>query len=112
MKEVIAIIRPGHAAVTKKKLADKGFVSYTEKRVLGRGRQHGLDYPDHNGAGLSFLSKKMLTVFVEDEKAAEVVTIIVEANKTGQIGDGKIFICSPESAIRVRTDELNHVALV
>ena len=113
VKEVIAIIRPGKAKVTKQKLAAKGFVAYTEHRVSGRGKQKGLRYqPDDATLGIPFLPKRMITVFVNDEDADPVVALFIEANKTGEIGDGKIFVCPAEEAIRIRTDERSRAALV
>lgn len=111
MKEIIAVIRPGKAKATKQKLAEGGFVAYTELRVEGRGKQKGLRYP--NGQiGIPFLPRRMLTLFVRPEDAEQVVTILVTANKTGEIGDGKIFICGTEEVLRIRTDERAHAALV
>lgn len=117
MKEVIAMIRPGRAKLTKQKLSDKGFAAYTEERVLGRGKQKGLQYfPADSGAngvyGISFLPKRMLTIFVNDEDLDQVVAALIESNKTGEIGDGKIFICPVEDTIRIRTDERKREALV
>ena len=117
MKEVIAMIRPGRAKLTKQKLSDKGFASYTEERVSGRGKQKGLQYSsggsDSNGVqGISFLPKRMLTVVVNDEDVDQVVAVLVESNRTGEIGDGKIFICPVQDTIRIRTDERRREALV
>ena len=113
MKEVIAIIRTGKAKATKQKLAEKGFVAYTEYRVSGRGKQKGLRYPsDDTASGIPFLPKRMITVFVNDEDTDPVIAQFIEANKTGEIGDGKIFVCPAEEAIRIRTDERSRAALV
>lgn len=116
MKEIVAILRPARAKVTKQKLAEKGFIAYTEERVFGRGKQKGLQYGSSDGApgtsgGISFLPKRMLTLFVNDEDVEQVVAALVEANKTGEIGDGKIFVCPTEDAIRIRTDETKQAAL-
>ena len=116
LKELIAIIRPGRAKLTKQKLAEKSFVAYTEERVLGRGKQKGVQYGPKgspNGKeGISFLPKRMLTLFINDEDVETVVNILIEANKTGEIGDGKIFVGSAEEAVRIRTDERSRAALV
>lgn len=116
LKELIAIIRPGRAKLTKQKLAEKGFVAYTEERVLGRGKQKGVRYGSEGGPhgkeGISFLPKRTLTLFVNDEDLETVVSIFIEANKTGEIGDGKIFVGPADEAIRIRTDERNRAALV
>ena len=113
MKEIIAILRPGKAKATKQKLAEKGFVAYTEYRVSGRGKQKGLRYqPGDVTSGIPFLPKRMVTVFVNDEDRDPVIALFIEANQTGEIGDGKIFVCLAEEAIRIRTDERSRAALV
>ena len=119
MKEIVAILRPGRLKQTKQKLAEKGFVACTEQRVFGRGKQRGLSYTagpqesgPENGHGISFLPKRMLTLWVNDEVWEQAVAILLETNKTGEFGDGKIFVCPAEDAVRVRTDERHHAALV
>ena len=117
MKEIIALIRREKAKATKQKLADQEFIPYTEKQVLGRGKQLGLHYPEMNGGqtwpplGISFLPKSMLTIFVNDEDVEQVMAIIRDTNKTGEIGDGKIFVCLLEDVVRIRTDERGCAAL-
>ena len=116
MKEVIAIIRPSRAKLTKQKLAEKGFVAYTEERISGRGKQKGLQYGEDSGldgkGGISFLPKRMLTLFVGASDLESVLGILIEANKTGEMGDGKIFISPVVDAVRIRTDERKGAALV
>ena len=111
MKEIIALIRPGKSKVTKQKLAEKGFFAYTEERVSGRGKQKGLRYANGE-TGIGFLPRRMLTLFVNDRDLEQVLSILTEANRTGEIGDGKIFVCPAENAIRIRTDELHEAALI
>ena len=116
VKEVVAIIRPSRAKLTKQKLADKGFVAYTEERVSGRGKQKGLQYGGDSGSdgkgGISFLPKRMLTLFVGASDLESVLGVLIEANKTGEMGDGKIFIAPVTDAVRIRTDERKGAALV
>lgn len=116
MKEVIAIIRPSRAKLTKQKLAEKGFVAYTEERVSGRGKQKGLQYGGDSGTdgkgGISFLPKRMLTLFVGASDLESVLGVLIDANKTGEVGDGKIFIAPVADVVRVRTDERKGAALV
>ena len=112
MKELVAFIRPVRARLTKQKLAEKGFVSYTETRVSGRGKQRGLRYqPEPSSLGIPFLPKRMMTIFVNDEEVDQAVAVFIESNRTGEIGDGKIFICPAEEAYRIRTDEKSRAAL-
>ena len=116
MKEIIALIRREKTKATKQKLADQEFIPYTEKQVLGRGKQLGLCYSDGESRswpsfGMPFLPKCMLTIFVNDEDVEQVMAIIRDTNKTGEIGDGKIFVCPAEDAVRIRTDERGCEAL-
>jgi nitrogen regulatory protein PII 2 len=116
MKEIIAIIRPKRVSATKEALVKLGFLSLTAIPVLGRGKQkgllgevevelrNGLLEPNKYGA-MKYIPKRYLSIVVSDEDADTVVKTIVEANQTGQIGDGKVFICPIEDAIRIRTDE-------
>jgi len=116
MKEVIAIIRPSRAKLTKQKLAEKGFVAYTEERISGRGKQKGLQYGKDSGpagkGGISFLPKRILTLFVGASDLESVLGVLIEANRTGEMGDGKIFIAPVTDVVRIRTDERKGAALV
>jgi nitrogen regulatory protein PII 2 len=108
MKEIIAIIRANKWQATKKLLLDKGITSYTVQRVFGRGKQKGLIYLSKSGTevrGISYLPKRMVTLFVRDEEVSGIIDLLIGANRTGEIGDGKIFVCPLESAERIRTGE-------
>lgn len=108
MKEVIAIIRPGMWGRTKRALLGLGISSFTVSRVLGRGRQRGLQYlPGRNAAraGQQILPKRLVWVWLEDSIVPLVVDAIARENRTGEIGDGKIFVCPVGDALRIRTAE-------
>ena len=108
MKEIIAIIRPKQWPKTKAQLLEEGFTAFTVRRVSGRGRQKGLQYLAQSGKveeGIRFLPKRMVTLFVQDGDAPAAVAAIAKANQTGEIGDGKIFVCPLESVQRIRTGE-------
>ena len=108
MKEIIAIIRPHKWHATKAKLLAQGIGAYTVQRVFGRGRQKGLLYLSANGKverGIAYLPKRMVTLFVPDERVREALDLLIEANKTEEIGDGKIFVCPVDGAERIRTGE-------
>jgi nitrogen regulatory protein PII 2 len=114
MKEIIAVIRSSQWQATKVALVKEGFWSYTVHRVHGRGRQKGLQYLTQGGTieeGIQFLPKKLVTLFVNDEDLEAAVKVIVSVNQTGEIGDGKIFICPLGSAERIRTGEVAEEAL-
>ncbi len=103
MKEVIAFVRPGMADRTKQELSRQGFTAVTSVPVLGRGRQGGLVYPDSGAAVIPFLPKRKLTLFVEKADLDRAIATILRANRTGEIGDGKIFVAPLEDACRIRT---------
>lgn len=106
MKEIIAIIRSNKWQETKTRLMEAGVSSYTVQRVYGRGRQKGLKYQSKSGLdGISYLPKRMLTVFVDEKEVQGVVELIIKANRTGEIGDGKIFVSPLGEVQRVRTGE-------
>jgi nitrogen regulatory protein PII 2 len=114
MQEIIAIIRPHQWQKTKKSLLESGFTAYTIQRVYGRGRQKGLNYLSKTGRieeGIRFLPKRMLTLFINDEDSDSVIELLTKNNYTGEIGDGKIFICPLENAERIRTGETGEQTL-
>ncbi len=106
MKEVKAIIRTTTFEAVKKALDEKGYVSMTVTEVKGRGKQKGITQ-QWRGAEyvVDMIPKTKIEMVVKDEEAEEVVDTICSVAKTGQIGDGKIFISPVEDAIRVRTGE-------
>ena len=114
MKEVIAVIRPNQWQKTKARLLEEGFTAFTVHRVHGRGRQKGLQYLKGGKIeeGIRFLPKRMLTLFVKEEDVPAVTALLIETNQTGEIGDGKIFVCPLESVERVRTSEKGMEVLV
>jgi len=118
MREVIAVIRMNKIQRTKEALAEAGFPSLTVTLAYGRGKQRGLYInplgnvkPDSKKAAIRFIPKRMLNIVVEDESVPEVVETIISTNRTGMIGDGRIFVCPMEDAVRVRTGERGDDAL-
>lgn len=119
MKEVIAIIRMNAIQKTKRALADVDFPSVTVEGVFGRGKQKGLHlFPpasinpeDSKGGGMRYVPKRMLTMVVPDDKVGQVIETIMETNRTGMIGDGRIFVCPVKEAIRIRTGERGEEAI-
>ena len=123
MKEIIAIIRPRKMGATKKALDDLGFPCMTAVQVLGRGKQRGIAgeidlqiRPEVLAQGkyrtMSYIPKRMLSVVVPDQAAQSVVEAIVATNRTGQVGDGRVFVCPVDDALRVRTEELGESAIL
>jgi len=113
MKEVVAIIQMNKMECTKDALATIGFPSFMAYKVYGRGKQRGLQivYPSEfkdeavKERRMKFLPKRMITIVVEDEFVPAVVAVLTKINRTGNIGDGRIFVCPVVDAIRIRTGE-------
>jgi nitrogen regulatory protein P-II 1 len=106
MKMITAIIRPERLIAVKDALHDSGIVSITVTTVKGRGQQKGL-VQQWRGREycVDLLDKTKLEVVVRDEQVESALHTIVEAARTGNIGDGKIFVLPVERAIRIRTGE-------
>jgi nitrogen regulatory protein P-II 2 len=112
MKLVIAIIKPFKLDDVRDALMAIGVQGLTVTEVKGYGRQKG-HTEIYRGAeyAVNFLPKVRLEVGVASDRAAKVVEAITAAAKTGQIGDGKIFVTPIEHAVRIRTGETDINAL-
>ena len=112
MKKIEAIIRPFKLEDVKFALVNSGIVGMTVSEVRGFGRQKG-QVERYRGSEFTveFLQKLKVEVVVEDEKVNSVIDAIAEAAKTGERGDGKIFITSIDSVVRIRTGDKDEEAL-
>ena len=112
MKKVEAIIKPFKLDEVKEALQDLGVQGMTVVEAKGYGRQKG-QTELYRGAEyvVDFLPKIKIEVVVADDRANRVVEAISAAAKTGQIGDGKIFVIEVEHALRIRTGETDSDAL-
>ncbi len=112
MKLVTAIIKPFKLDAVREALTDIGVEGMTVSEVKGYGRQKG-HTEIYRGAeyAVNFLPKLKLEAAVASDKVEQVVSTISEAAKTGQIGDGKIFVTAIESTTRIRTGETGTDAL-
>ncbi|WP_075214133.1 P-II family nitrogen regulator [Mongoliimonas terrestris] len=112
MKIVLAIIKPFKLDEVRDALTALGVHGLTVTEVKGYGRQKG-HTEIYRGAeyAVSFLPKLKLEVAVASDQADKVVEAIAAAAKTGQIGDGKIFVYPIEQAVRIRTGETDTEAL-
>jgi nitrogen regulatory protein P-II 2 len=112
MKLVVAIIKPFKLEEVRDALASIGVQGMTVTEVKGFGRQKG-HTEIYRGAEyvVNMLPKVRIEVAVESDRAEKVVATIAAAAKTGQIGDGKIFVLDLESAVRIRTGETDAAAL-
>ncbi len=112
MKIVMAIIKPFKLEEVRDALTAIGVHGLTVTEVKGYGRQKG-HTEIYRGAeyAVSFLPKLKIEVAVSSDVADKVVDAIVAAARTGQIGDGKIFVYDLNSAVRIRTGEKDQDAL-
>ncbi len=112
MKIVMAIIKPFKLDEVREALTGLGVQGVTVTEVKGYGRQKG-HTEIYRGAeyAVSFLPKLKLELVIDDGLTEKVVEAISSAAKTGQIGDGKIFVYSIDQAVRIRTGETDSAAL-
>ena len=112
MKLVIAVIKPFKLDEVRDALSRIGIHGMTVSEVKGYGRQKG-HTEIYRGAeyAVNFLPKLRLEVAVASEQLDQVMEQLQAAARTGQIGDGKIFVSPIEGALRVRTGELNGEAI-
>lgn len=112
MKLVSAIIKPFKLEEVRAALSDLGIQGMTVTEVKGYGRQKG-HTEIYRGAeyAVDFLPKLKIEIVVQSPDVDKAVEAIIDAAKTGQIGDGKIFVSSIEHAVRIRTGETDDSAL-
>jgi nitrogen regulatory protein P-II 2 len=112
MKKVEAIIRPFKLEDVKLALVNAGIVGMTVSEVRGFGRQKG-QVERYRGSEFTveFLQKLKVEVVIDDDRVDAVINAIAEAAKTGEIGDGKIFVSSVDTVVRIRTGDRDSSAL-
>ena len=112
MKYIVAIIKPHRLEQVREALSSMGVEGMTVSEVKGHGRQKG-HTEVYRGAEyvVNFLPKVKVEVSVPEDMADKVMEAIAEAARTGQIGDGKIFMLPVEKVMRIRTGETDHDAL-
>ncbi|MGL5032739.1 MAG: P-II family nitrogen regulator [Microcystaceae cyanobacterium] len=112
MKKVEAIIRPFKLDEVKIALVNAGIVGMTVSEVRGFGRQKG-QTERYRGSEytVEFLQKLKIEIVVNDDQVDMVVEKLISAARTGEIGDGKIFVSPVDSVIRIRTGEKNLEAI-
>ncbi|MGM0624152.1 MAG: P-II family nitrogen regulator [Campylobacterota bacterium] len=106
MKKIEAVIKPFKLEDVKDALLELGVAGMTVTDVKGHGRQQGHSEL-YRGAEyvVDFLPKLKVEVVVDDAMSEEVIKAIVEAARTGKIGDGKVFVTDLENIVRIRTGE-------
>lgn len=112
MKQVVAIIKPFKLEEVREALGEIGVSGLTVSEVKGFGRQKG-HTELYRGAEyvVDFLPKVKIEVVVKEDDVDRCIEAIISAAKTGKIGDGKIFVCPVEQAIRIRTGETDESAV-
>jgi nitrogen regulatory protein P-II 1 len=106
MRKIEAVVKPAKLSSVREALAKAGFSSLTTYEVKGRGMQSAIGTtPDGVTLYAGLLPKVKIEVVTEEANVEKVVEIVIGAARTGEIGDGKIFISNIEDAIRVRTGE-------
>ena len=106
MKKIEAIIREEKLEPVRKAIESFGYFGMTISEVSGRGRQKGIPLQWRVGEyRVDFLPKLKIEIIVLDEDVAKTVNAISRNARTGEMGDGKIFILPVENAVRVRTGE-------
>ncbi|KGP76163.1 nitrogen regulatory protein [Desulfosporosinus sp. Tol-M] len=127
MKEIMTVIRRHQVPATKKAFEAAGFPALTIQSVEGRGKQggiggwaaeidpelnHMLDEGMADDVRFNWIPKRMLTIVVQDDQVEEVIEVIIKANQTGHMGDGKIFVIPLKEVVRIRTGETGSRAVI
>jgi len=124
MKEVIAVVRMNMMNQTKQAITDAGIDAFFAHEAQGRGKGfanpdvlEGVEQGYEEAAALlgekgKLYPKRMVTAVVKDELVPTVVQTIMDTNKTGKPGDGKIFVLPMGDAVRVRTGEQGEKSIV
>ncbi len=112
MKYIVAIIQPDRLDEVLDKLTQKDIHLVTVTNVLGRGRQKGISevYRSHKEVG-SLLRKIKLEIAVNDNFVQPTIDAVVAGARTGEIGDGKIFVMDLGQCVRIRTGEKGSEAI-
>ncbi|MCL4549242.1 MAG: P-II family nitrogen regulator [Bacteroidetes bacterium] len=112
MKKIEAIIRPFKLDEVHNALLEAGFAGLTVTEVRGYGRQKG-HKEIYRGSeyNIEFVPKIKMELVCDESKLETAISIIINTSKTGEVGDGKIFVLSVEETIRIRTEESGKSAL-
>jgi nitrogen regulatory protein P-II 1 len=111
MKKIEAVIRPGALRAVLNALRTAGYPGITSYEVHGHGKQKGITETYRGQTVEGLLPKIMVMLVVSNKDVAKSIKVIVAATRTGEIGDGKIFISPVADVIRIRTGEKGEKAL-
>lgn len=112
MKKIEAIIRPERLEAVRRALDKVGYAGVMISEIEGHGKQKGV-VQQWRGEKykVELLSKIKIELVVKDQEADCIIKTVMDSAKTGEIGDGKIFVYNIENAIRIRTGEKGEAAL-
>ena len=105
MKKIEAIIRPSALRAVLDGLKAVGYSGVTVTEVSGHGKQKGITESYRGQTVEGLLPKLVVTAVVGDKQVTKITNIIIKTTRTGEIGDGKIFVSPVSTAIRIRTGE-------
>ncbi len=106
MKKIEAIIRPDRLSFVREALEKVGYSGMMVSEIQGHGKQKGVTQQWRGEQyRVELLPKTKIEIVVRDSEVEKIVKSIIESGRTGEIGDGKIFIYNIEDAIRIRTNE-------
>lgn len=112
MQRVEAIIRPEKLQIVKAALEEVNHGGMTLTEVRGHGTQRGITEQWRGQSfAVEYLTKVKVELVVNDTEVDEVISRIVEAARTGEVGDGKIFVSPVSRAVRIRTGEVDEAAI-
>ena len=112
MKKIEAIIRPEKIEAVKDALFEAGVSGMTISQVQGCGSQHGWkEYYRGTEVMLNMVPKVTYDIVAEDEEVDSIIDVVCAASKTGNVGDGKIFVLPIEGVVRIRTGERDNAAI-
>ena len=112
MQRIEAIIRPERLAMVKNALEDLDHAGMTLTEVRGHGTQRGITEQWRGKAvTIEYLTKVKIELVVRDGDVDAVIALIIEAARTGEVGDGKIFVSPVSAAVRIRTGDRDEAAL-
>lgn len=106
MKRIIAVIREEMFENVKKSLLDAGCEGMNVSSVKGRGRQLGIK-ESYRGSTycIDLIPKTRVELIVNEDDLERIIDVIIDSARTGEVGDGKIFVSDVEEVIRIRTGE-------
>jgi len=112
MKKIEAIIRPNKLEELKEELKKSNINGITISQVMGCGKQLGwTEYYRSSEVIINFLPKVEIKLVVEDDKVEDAISLITSVTRTGEVGDGKIFVYDVIDCVRIRTGERGLKAL-